>query len=352
MARKRATSLEVAREAGVSRTTVSLVLNDAPGSGIPAETRTKVLEAAQQLNYYPNVAGRRLASGRTSTLAFVMHQSAERAAADLFLPEVLRGLNTFLNISGYHMLFCPSDPENRQAGYAYLIYEGYVDAIVLSGPQLEETEAVNLHNQHLPVVITGRLPGHEISYVDADNYQGAQLATNHLITLGHRRIGLITNAPRSYVSSRERYRGYQDSLMAAELFYDPALVKEGYFTSDSGYKAMNALLDVEERPTAVFVASDVVAFGALQAIKDRNLDIPGDIALVGFDDVSIAKYVEPPLTTIHLPAYNLGWKAGEMALSLIDQTAPEMSSQLLETKLVVRDSCGSKTKTRSNRMYH
>jgi len=341
MPRKRATSLEVAREAGVSRTTVSLVLNNAPRSGIPVETRTRVLEAAASLNYYPNVAGRRLASGRTSMLAFVMHQSAERAAADLFLPEVLRGLNTFLNSQGYHMLFCPADPDNRQAGYAYLIYEGYVDGIVLSGPQLEEQEAVDLHTQNLPVVITGRLPGHDIAYVDADNYQGAQLATNHLISLGHRRIGLITNAPLSYVSSRERCRGYQDSLMAAELFYDPELVKEGYFTSDSGYRAMSSILDLEECPTAVFVASDVVAFGAMQAIKDRGMNIPGDIALVGFDDVSIAKYVEPPLTTVQLPAYDLGWKAGELALNLIDHEESGADSQLLATELIIRESCGA-----------
>ncbi len=341
MARKRATSLEVAREAGVSRTTVSLVLNDSPRSGIPIETRTRVLEAAATLNYYPNVAGRRLASGRTFTIAFVMHQSPERAAADLFLPEVLRGLNTFLSGRGYHMLFSPSDPDQRQSGYAYLIYEGYVDGIVLSGPQLEEQEAVNLDAQNLPVVITGRLPGHDIAYVDADNYQGAQLATSHLISLGHRRIGLVTNAPLSYISSRERYRGYQDSLMAAELFYDPALVQEGYFTSDSGYAAMNALLDLAKKPTAVFVASDVVAFGAMQAIKDRGLEIPADMALVGFDDVSIAKYVEPPLTTVQLPAYDLGWKAGEMALQLVDQEEPVTRSQLLATELVIRESCGA-----------
>jgi DNA-binding LacI/PurR family transcriptional regulator len=342
MARKRATSLEVAREAGVSRTTVSLVLNNTQGSGIPENTQARVLEAAANLNYYPNVTGRRLASGRASTVAFVMHQSSQRAAADLFLPEVLRGLNTILTSRGYHMLFCPTDPDNRQAGYAYLIHEGYVDGIVLSGPQLEEQEAVDLYEQNLPIVITGRLPGHDVPYIDADNYQGAQLATNHLISLGHYRIGLITNAPYTYISSRERFRGYQDALLAAGLFYDPDLVHEGHFTSDSGYKAMTLLLNQKTCPSAVFVASDVVAFGAMQAIKDRGKKIPDDIALVGFDDVSIAQYVEPPLTTVHLPAYELGWKAGERALQLIRQEEPESMSQLLASELIVRGSCGAK----------
>jgi LacI family transcriptional regulator len=288
------------------------------------------------------VTGRRLASGRTHTLAFVIHQSPESAASDLFLPEVLRGLNSALRQQNYHILFCPVDPENNQEGYAYLIYEGHVDAIVLSGPQLEEQEAVELYERNLPVVLTGRLPSHDVSYVDADNYQGAQLATNHLINLGHQRIGLITNAPLTYVASRERYRGYQDSLMAAELIYDPSLVFEGCFTSDSGFTAMNAMLDLENVPTAVFIASDVVAFGAIQAAKLRNWEIPRDIAMVGFDDVYIARYVEPLLTTIRLPAYDLGHRAGKLALELINQEVYSEVGQLLATELIIRNSCGAR----------
>jgi LacI family transcriptional regulator len=341
MSRKRATSLEVAKEAGVSRTTVSFVLNNAPRSGIPEETRRRVLRAAARLNYYPNVTARRLASGRTYTIAFVMHQNPERAAADLFLPEVLRGLNAAVMRHGYHLLFRPVDPDSSEDGYSYLIYEGHVDGIVLSGPQLEEREAVELYEQNLPVVITGRLPGHLVPFVDVDNYQGSQLATNHLISLGHRRIGLITNAPLTYVASRERYRGYQDSLLAADLYYDPSLVKEGCFTSDSGFQAMNLLLGLDDPPTAVFVASDVVAFGAMQAIRSYGLSIPEDVAIVGFDDVSIARYMQPFLTTVRLPAYRLGWKAGELTLQLINHEVLPEEGLLLPTKLVVRASCGA-----------
>lgn len=341
MARKRVTSLEVAKEAGVSRTTVSLVLNNTPKSGIPEETRLRVNEAAEKLDYHPNVTGRRLASGRTNTVAFVMHQSPERAAVDLFLPQVLRGLNANLRSSGYHILFRPVDPTNSQDGYAYLVYQGHVDGVVLSGPQLEESEAVLLHEQGLPIVVTGRLPGHDVPYVDADNYQGAQLATNHLVSLGHRRIGLITNAPLIYIASRERYRGYQDSLLAADLIYEPDLVREGYFTSESGYEAMISLLDLESPPSAVFVASDVVAFGAIQAIKNRGLNIPHDVALVGFDDVSVSQFVEPFLTTIHLPAFDLGWMAGQLSQQLINRDDPVSNGLLLPTELVVRASCGA-----------
>jgi DNA-binding LacI/PurR family transcriptional regulator len=339
--KRRATSAEVAREAGVSRTTVSLVLNNAPNAGIPEETRRKVLEVAARLSYVPNVSARRLVSGKSHTMAFVIHQSPERAASDLFLPEVLRGLVTVAREQGYHILFHPVDPDNPQDDYANLFYQGYVDGIILSGPQQQELEAIGLFEEGAPIVVTGRLPGYELPCVDADNYQGAALATEHLIELGHRRIGLITNAPFVYLASQERHEGYRDALETAELLYDPSLVRKGYFTAESGYQAMSQLLAMAEPPTAVFVASDVVALGAVQAVRDDGRRIPQDIALVGFDDVSITRFIEPALTTVHLPAYDLGWHAGQLLLRLIAQDPPEELIQLLPTELVIRHSCGA-----------
>ena len=342
MARKRATSIEVAEEAGVSRTTVSLVLNQVPRSGIPEATKRRVQAAAKRLNYHPNDTGRRLASGRTKTVAFVVHQSADQAAADLFTPEVLRGLNSYLCAKGYHILYQPVDPENGSTGYAYLIYQGHVDGIILSGPQLEEAEAVTLYEQNLPIVVTGSLPNHDVPYVDADNYEGARLATNHLINLDHQHIGLITNGPLTYLASRQRFWGYQDALLGVDLDYEPDLVREGGFTGESGYKAMNDLLDQPEELTAVFVASDVVAFGAIQAIKDKGLTIPDDIAVVGFDDVSLTRYVEPLLTTVQLPAYEIGWETGVLCLAQIEGNNGNHNGKHLSTKLIIRDSCGAK----------
>jgi DNA-binding LacI/PurR family transcriptional regulator len=347
MGRKRVTSSEVAKEAGVSRTTVSFVLNNAPNTGIPEETRRKVMAAAERLNYHPNATGRRLASGRTETIAFVMHQSPERAAADLFLPQVLLGLMEITRENGYHVLFHPVDPDNPADDYSDLIYEGLVDGIILSGPQQQEPEAVALHEQGYPIVITGRLRS-DLACVDADNYQGAQLATGHLLGLGHRRIGLISNAPRIYLSSDERYRGYKQALLSAGIIADPAMVQEGFFTSSSGFQAMSALLELADRPTAVFVASDVVAFGAIQAVKMHGLSIPGDVAIVGFDDISITQHVEPPLTSIRLPAYELGWHAGQMLLQLIAKELPANSLRLLPTELVIRQSCGQSVGERSS----
>ncbi|MCI0396819.1 MAG: LacI family transcriptional regulator [Chloroflexi bacterium] len=342
MTRKRITGAAVAKEAGVSRTTVSLVLNNIPNASIPAETRRKVMDAAARLKYYPHAGARRLASGRTWTLAFVMHQSPERATSDLFLPQVLHGLNTVARQYGYYILFWPVDPADPQEDYSHLIYEGHVDGIILSGPLLDEPEAVALDEQGLTIVLTGRLPGRTLPCVDVDNYLGARQATDHLIGLGHRRVALIANAPRTYLSSYERHRGYQASLLAAGLPYDEALVQEGDFTGRSGYRAMNALLDLAEPPTAVFIASDVVAFGAIQAVKNRGLSIPRDVAIVGFDDVAIAQYVEPHLTTVHLPAYDLGWQVGQLALQLLNKEPAGNLVKLLATHLVIRDSCGAR----------
>jgi DNA-binding LacI/PurR family transcriptional regulator len=168
------------------------------------------------------------------------------------------------------------------------------------------------------------------------------LATRHLIRLGHRRIALITNAPRNYLASRERYLGYRDALRAENLPGDEELIREAHYTSRSGYRAMNGLLDLAVRPTAVFIASDVVAFGAIQAIKERGLSIPKDIGVVGFDDVAMAQYVEPHLTTVRLPAYDLGWRAGQLCLQLVNQQPPEELHQLLPAELVIRDSCGAR----------
>jgi DNA-binding LacI/PurR family transcriptional regulator len=340
MGKKRVTSSEVAKEAGVSRTTVSFVLNNAPNTGIPEETRRKVQEAAARLKYRPNVSGRRLASGRTETIGFVMHQSPDRAAADLFLPQVLLGLVEITRENAYHILLHPVDPDNPADDYSDLIYEGHVDGIILSGPQQHEPEAVALYEQGYPIVVTGRLQK-GLACVDADNYQAAQLATNHLLGLGHRRIGLITNAPRIYLGSDQRYRGYCDALLAAGIVPDPAIVQEGFFTSSSGFQAMSTLLELPDRPTAVFVASDVVALGAVQAVKVHGLTIPQDVAVVGCDDISITQYIEPPLTSVRLPAYELGWHAGQMLLQLISKDPPADLLRLLPTELVVRQSCGA-----------
>jgi DNA-binding LacI/PurR family transcriptional regulator len=338
-ARKRVTAQDVARLAGVSRTTVSFVLNNVTDMRISEETRQKVLEAARLLNYHPDAVARRMVTGQTRVLGFVLRQSPEQAFADLFLPQVLNGLSQAAARQGYQVLFEPIPPDQPNTMYARLVNERHVDGIILSGPRFDDEDLLRLHREGAALVLIGRLPDVEIPYVDVDNIGGARMATEYLIRKGHRRIGLITNAPLSYTASAERLAGYRQALEAAGLPFDETLVRCGNFTPQSGYQAMTDLLQVRPLPTAVFVASDTVALGALQAIRHAGLQIPTDISLIGFDDIPLAGFLDPPLTTVHLPAFNLGWEAAEMLLQRLQTEEASPLYRLLATHLVERESC-------------
>lgn len=338
-ARKRVTAQDVARLAGVSRTTVSFVLNNVTDMRISEETRQKVLEAARLLNYHPDAVARRMVTGQTRVLGFVLRQSPEQAFADLFLPQVLNGLSQAAARQGYQVLFEPIPPDQPNTMYARLVNERHVDGIILSGPRFDDEDLLRLHREGAALVLIGRLPDVEIPYVDVDNIGGARMATEYLIRKGHRRIGLITNAPLSYTASAERLAGYRQALEAAGLPFDETLVRCGNFTPQSGYQAMTDLLQVRPLPTAVFVASDTVALGALQAIRHAGLQIPTDISLIGFDDIPLAGFLDPPLTTVHLPAFNLGWEAAEMLLQRLQIEEASPLYRLLATHLVERESC-------------
>jgi LacI family transcriptional regulator len=335
--KKRSTSLDVAKLAGVSRTTVSFVLNDVASVSISAATRQRVLDAANQLNYSPNVAGKKLVSGKSYTIGLVLCQSPEQIFTDAFLPQVILGVEQAAMQQGFHVLLKPVDP-NDTGGYARLITENHVDGILLSGPREDDMALMSLHQQRVPILLMGQLPNTDIPFVDVDATAGAMLAVNHLIERGHQCIGMITNAPLSYTSAQQRRDGYIQALKTANLPVDTRLIQEGNYTPGSGFEAMKALLDRTPRVSAVFVASDVVAIGALLAIKKAGLRIPQDIALVGFDDIPLAEFYDPPLTTVHLPAFGLGWAGGERLIRIIQGEGLNDASLLLESKLITRQS--------------
>jgi DNA-binding LacI/PurR family transcriptional regulator len=172
--------------------------------------------------------------------------------------------------------------------------------------------------------------------VDVDNEAGARLAVEHLLALGHRRIACITNAPLAYTAASERLAGYREALAAAGIAEDPSLVVEGAFDAPSGHRAMNEIL-ARSTPDAVFVASDVVAIGAIAGLREAGLTVPGDVSVVGFDAIPLAAYLDPPLTTISLPAHDLGLAAGRAVLDRITGR-PVASRTLLPTELIVRAS--------------
>jgi LacI family transcriptional regulator len=334
---KRVTSIDVAKKAQVSRTTVSFVLNNVPGVSISEATRQRVRDAAKALNYYPNAAGRRLVSGKSNNLGLILSQSPEQVFADAFLPQVILGVEQAAMEQGYNVLLKPVSPDDP-SGYARLIQENHVDGILLSGPIQGDREILRLHRDGVPIMLMGQLPDTDIPFVDINASAGAETVVNHLISCGHQRIALITNAPLSYTSAQQRRSGYITALQDAHLPVEDGLIKEGAYTPASGFQAMKELLGAQPRPTAVFVASDVVAIGALLAIKKAGLSVPDDMAVVGFDDIPLAEYLDPPLTTLRLPAFGLGWAASERLIRLVRGEGLDQPYLFVESELIVRAS--------------
>ena len=338
---KRVTAKDVAEAAGVSRTTVSFVLNNAQGMRISEETRQKVLEAAKILNYHPDATARSMVKGKTFILGFVVRQEPDKAYADLLLPEVMRGISEVAGKSGYHLLFKPVPPEDNNNSITTLFLERQVDGIIVSGPLCDDREIVDLLKANAPIILQGRIADPRIPSVDINNRKAAMKAVDHLIKLGHKHIAIITNASMQYSSSKDRLLGYQQSLQTAGLSYDENLVFYGDRTPDSGYHAMKKILSLSERPSAVFIASDTVALGSLNALYQEKIQVPKEMAIMGFDDIALSKHLSPPLSTIQIPAYELGWNAANLLIKWMENQEIPQEDCLLETKLVIRESCGS-----------
>ena len=340
---RRPTSADVAARAGVSRTTVSFVLNDRADVKIPDATRRRVLEAADELGYIPHAPARQLAGGRSHVIALVLRQSAEQVAGDPILVETLRGLASAARTGGFRVMVEPLALDGPGSSYASLLRAQHADGLVVSGPRVDDPALLELVRDGFPVVLQGSLPEAAVTSVDVDNVAGARLATDHLLSLGHRRIACVTNAPLVYTAADERLTGYRQAIEASGLEYDPDLVAEGDFDAASGHRAMATLLG---RTTidAAFVASDVVALGAFGALREAGYRVPGDVSIVGFDDIPLAAFFDPPLTTVRLPAFELGQTAGRALLERIANRAIPHRT-LLPIELIVRASTQSAMRT-------
>jgi DNA-binding LacI/PurR family transcriptional regulator len=332
---------DVAKKAGVGVGTVSRVFNQSPL--VSEETQQRVLNAAQELDYHPDASARRLVHGRTRVIGFVERHSPFQHFADAFMADVLRGLHEVAQQHGYHVLFEPTIPDTyQQDRLLALIRERHADGIILSGPRFDDEQLLAVIAAGLPVVLQGELPGSGVPCVDVDNYGGARLATEHLIRLGHRRIGMITNGPLVYTAAQARKNGYADAMAAAGLATPAPYFQVATFSPESGATAIQALMAQSTPPTAVFVASDTVALGAISALRSLGLEVPGDIAIASFDDIPWAAYSRPALTTIRLPAQEIGRKAGALLLALLDGQEIREERTLLPTELVIRESCGAR----------
>lgn len=341
MAKRRVTSHEVAERAGVSRTTVSFVLNGVGNAQISQETRQRVLQVARELGYVPYAAARSLASGQTRTLGLIICRRPDHILFDAYLLQIIYGLSEITRTSGFRMLIESVEDVSRPDAYIDLVRAKHIDGILLHGPRSDDSQLPALIADGFPIVSLGRFDGAPAYFVDADNQAAACRATTHLIGLGHQRIACITNSPPHYIGAAERLLGYRKALESVGLAYDENLVRYGDFDPQSGYQAMQSLLQIKPYPTAIFIASDVVAFGAISAAREYGLDIPQDLAVVSFDDVPMARYMVPALTTIRMPAIEQGRCGGQMLINLIGRETLVEPQVYLETELIIRQSCGA-----------
>ena len=339
MSIKRITSQDVADKAGVSRTTVSLVLNNVQGVNISENTRQRVREAAENLGYIPNATAQALASRRARAIGLVMTRSPHHIATDTFLPQIIGGLLEVVRENKLRLLIESVKVEHQDRAYLELVRAKHIDGMILLTPRIDDKALKKLEDTDVPAVLMGAINELNLYSVDVDNHQSAKMAVDHLIALGHKNIACISNAPASYCASPQRVAGYKDALIEAGIPFDENLVRYADFDPQSGFDAMQNLISTGVKFTAAFVASDNVAVGVKSALRLAGLHIPDDISIIGFDDIPWARYSDPPLTTVCLPAQELASKACLMLLKLMKNSTPDERHVVLNTELVIRKSC-------------
>ena len=325
---------QVARRARVSVATVSRVLN---GKGSALEsTRQRVLKAAQALGYVPHYGARSLITRRTETLGVLLPDLYGE-----FYSEVIRGIDHAAGRRGFHVLVSSSHSDRAELSAVLGAMRGRVDGLLLMSPALDAVDLRTDLPAAVPVVLLNcRAVGTAYDSVNLDNYRGAAAMVAHLHAVGHRRIALM-RGPTDNFDARERLRGYRTALRRLGAYDGPGLELPGDFRESSGYEAARRLLGMAERPTAVFAANDSMAIGLLSALADSGVRVPQDIAVTGFDDIPVSRFLRPPLTTVHVPIAEMGTRAVELLLHQVQEGAARKGRrEVMEARLVVRESCG------------
>ena len=361
---KKVTILDIARLAGVSRTTVSRVLNRRPD--VDAETRERVLEVIEEQGFVPSITAAGLAGGQSRLIGMLVPSFSWS-----MIPELMRGIAEVVNDTTYELVlytFNDEDFDRRRSDIINrLLATQLTSGILAVFPSRATSLLTRLYQQGLPVVVIDDQSEHITPWVQPDNVTGAYMAVQHLIKLGHRRIAHI-QGPSQYLVSHDRHQGYLRALQEAGISPEPELMVEGDFLPPSGRACASKLfaLPPEKRPTAIFASTDQMAYGVLVAADEYGLLVPKDVALVGFDDDAPSAHVRPPLTTVRQPSFEMGRRGIELLLEMVspsDESAHDgqpfrskaqrakAAASLspvepiriaLPTSLIVRASCGER----------
>lgn len=329
---------DIAQQAGVSRSTVSRVVNDHPN--VRPSVRQRVLDVIQSTGYHPNAAARTLASQRAWMIGLVLPRSVSSFFSDPYFPRLTQGIAQACNQYNYTLgLFLLGTKEDEEKIFPRISRKGLLDGILVQSGQIGDQLIERLISSSMPLVIVGRpFQTDEASYIDVDNVNAAYSAVSHLIRLGYKRIGTITGTANSTVSI-DRKEGYLKALAGRGRDVNESLIAEGDFTEAGGYFAMQQLLAA--KPDAIFAASDLMAIGAMRATREAGLKIPEEVAFVGFDDLPLAMLPDPQLTTVRQPVYQFGFKAVEILIDLIENGIQPNRRIIMDTELIIRESCGA-----------
>jgi DNA-binding LacI/PurR family transcriptional regulator len=325
---------EVAARAGVSRATASRVLRGA--DNVSLRTKQLVETAADQLGYVPNLVARSLVTGRTGSVAFLVEETEERLFSDPFFLSVLRGAHDALAASGTQLVFTVANSPEQHRRFVSYAAGGHVDGVLLLSLHGRDELPLQLEQVGVPTVLSGRplrgSPG--LSYIDADNVRGGRLAAEHLLASGRQRVAVIAG-PQDMCAGQDRLTGYREALEGAGIGVDPSLVVETEFTQAGGTEAAVRLLRDRPDVDGIVAASDLIAIGAIRALRTAGRSVPEDIAVVGFDDIPDAALQDPPLTTIRQPIDQIGANMAEVLLHRIDGDA-RVTTRILPVSLVRR----------------
>jgi LacI family transcriptional regulator len=356
---KKPTIEDIARLAGVSRTTVSRVLNHRPD--VDRETREHVLRVIEEQRYVPSLAASGLAGGHNRLIGMLLPVFTWPT-----VPDLVRGITDLLKQTPYELVLYTFNDEDlhrdRREVVNRLLATQLTAGILGVFPGGLADQLTELYRQGVPVVIIDDQQEQVTPWICADNVTGAYEAVRHLLHLGHRRIAHI-QGPGEYLVSHERHQGYVRALEEAGITPDPTLILEGDFLPQSGYVAAQRLFDLpqEQRPSAIFASADQMAYGVLRAAEERGIAVPQDLALVGFDDDAPSAHVQPPLTTVRQPSFEMGQRGIELLLSMVsaaqepaydepvilgksrraDSSIQPPARIELPTTLIVRASCGA-----------
>lgn len=323
---------DIAEAADVSVTTVSRVLNDKPD--VSPNTRKKVLKKINELGYKPNSIARGLALQKTNTLGLIIPD-----ISNPFFPDIARGVEDMANKNGYSIIFCNTDNEQKKEKEAIeLMKEKQVDGILLSLSTINKKELKELRNVEYPVVqIDRKVPQIDYPSITIDNYKSAYTATEHLIKSGHQKIAHITGDLGTITGSK-RLKGFKKAMNEANLNIKDSYIKKGNYSKKSGYQNMLDLLKSNNPPSAVFIANDLMSVGAYQAVFELDLSIPEDISIIGHDNIDVTKLLNPTLSTMAQPKYELGHKAVQILIEEIESNNLNNEKIVLTTEFKNRNS--------------